>query len=76
MNQIYSLTEAKTKFSEIINLLESKTRSNSLLFQDFCSLKSAKDNLEMRCQNVAKLFLREPLGPAVEITPGIFQTNG
>jgi len=34
--------------------------SNSGLFQGFCFLKSAKNDLKMRCQNV-KLFLREPL---------------
>jgi hypothetical protein len=33
--------------------------SNSGLFQGFCSLKSAKNDLKMGCQNV-KLFLREP----------------
>ena len=36
--------------------------SNSGLFQGFCPLKSAKNDLKMRCQNV-KLFLREPLCP-------------
>ena len=33
---------------------------NSGLFQGFCFLKSAKNELKMRCQNV-KLFFREPL---------------
>ena len=31
-----------------------------LLFQGFCFLKYAENDLKMRCQNV-KLFLREPL---------------
>ena len=34
-----------------------------MLFQGFCFLKYAKNDLKMRCQNV-KLFLREPLAVA------------
>ena len=41
--------------------MKSKRRSNSWLFQGFCFLKSAENDLKMRYRNV-KLFLREPLG--------------
>jgi len=53
-------------------MLKNRRRSNSELFQGFCFLTAAENDLKMKCQNV-KLFLREPFSkkkPTATMTIG------